>query len=668
MASRVPLIWLVFLAMLLAGCDSAEDLVNRRLPPVPGEQHRAMAVQAAQAAIAGLKDVNAGFNLRMEDISAAVKASHLTEGLGIGQVKLHGDRQLIFAEVEVAKTFSKDDFSEFDANTKDRIGTLKPKIKGRITLGLSLTSAKALSKDGQLAISIHLLPLFRNMEVEYVALAGKLDIDLVVTLMNSLADKLSVGLARADIARVFFPTIPFKEADLSSAIALKNADGVDEKITISAKPVPSPVQLGSVAWLIDGGNITFISELAPVGTSPVPASAAAGKDDFDQLKTEFARKLAQGLGVEGPQADSWIGISKQLVAELVNAAFRQGQPCLAVEASLADRIFSKSVVLPDNMPMDCTPEIDCGPTKDCSPASICDQAENCGPTRDCKVCALGACFNDPTCERQNIVASQNCEVRKELRKIACQRLGAPQKAACESDRAADRASCEAGKSARKLACERGKRDLERSAEAGNLARLSGTIRGSANISICMKEVSVAPSLEKLEASAIVGGQGAVDLGIKYVPQDIAGYLDCQFPWAESKRTKIELPDQSAKLDAALVLDTSTSNPTLQANVKTSALIARIRPSLHELLLGSYSMRAACAPVGAMLHEVTLDLTPSIPEIDGDFSLPGKGRTLVLTLEPMTFRLAGTNLIDKAAYVSNAKALILSGDQSAVPAN
>jgi hypothetical protein len=35
---------------------------------------------------------------------------------------------------------------------------------------------------------------------------------------------------------------------------------------------------------------------------------------------------------------------------------------------------------------------------------------------------------------------------------------------------------------------------------------------------------------------------------------------------------------------------------------------------------------------------------------------------------MTFRLAGTNLIGKAAYVSNAKALILSGDQSAVPAN
>jgi hypothetical protein len=132
--------------------------------------------------------------------------------------------------------------------------------------------------------------------------------------------------------------------------------------------------------------------------------------------------------------------------------------------------------------------------------------------------------------------------------------------------------------------------------------------------------------------------------------------------------KIELPEQSAKLDAALVLETSTSNPTLRANIKTSALVARMRPSLRELLLGSYSMRTACTPMGAMLHDVTLDVTPSVPEIDGDFSLPGKGRTLVLTLEPMTFQVAGANVVDKAAYASNAKALILSGDQSAVPAN
>src|SRR4029079_10941182 len=102
--------------------------------------------------------------------------------------------------------------------------------------------------------------------------------------------------------------------------------------------------------------------------------------------------------------------------------------------------------------------------------------------------------------------------------------------------------------------------------------------------------------------------------------------------------------------------------------KTSALIARMRPGPRELLLGSYSMRAACTPIGAMLHDVALDVTPSVPEIDGDFGLTGEERTLVLTWEPMTFEVAGTNVVDKAAYVSTAKALILSGDQSAVPAN
>ena len=70
----------------------------------------------------------------------------------------------------------------------------------------------------------------------------------------------------------------------------------------------------------------------------------------------------------------------------------------------------------------------------------------------------------------------------------------------------------------------------------------------------------------------------------------------------------------------------------------------------------------------MLHGLTLNLTQSVPEIDDDFNLPGEERALVLTLEPVAFLVSGTNLVDNAAYASNAKALILSGDQSAVPAN
>jgi hypothetical protein len=411
-----------------------------------------------------------------------------------------------------------------------------------------------------------------------------------------------------------------------------------------------------------------MAELAPVGASPALVSDDPGKDDYARLKTEFEGKLMRDLDIPSPAAAPWVAVSKQLVAELVNAAFQQGQPCLNLEASLAERMFSKPVVIPDHTPMDCTPQIDCRPTKDCSTASVCNQSEDCRSTRNCQVCALGACFNDPACEREKIVAGQNCEVRKALRVIACQQLGAPQRAACERERAEDRALCEAGKSERKLACESGKQDLEGLAAAGNLAKLSGTVRGSADISICMKDVSVAPSLEKLEASAIVSGQGAVDLGIKYVPQGIAGYLDCRFPWAEGKRMKVELPGRDARLDAPLIFETSSSDPTLRANIKTSALVARMRPGPRELLLGSYSMRAACAPLGAMLHDVELDVTPSVPEIDGDFGLTGEERTLVLTLEPMTFELAGTNVVGKAAYASNAKALILSGDQSAVPAN
>jgi|GEM_PF-4718897 len=668
MASRVPVpLWLVLLAMLLSGCDSAEDLVNRRLPPVAVEQHRATAIHTAEAALAELKDANAGFNIRIEDIAAAVNAGGFTEKLGVGRLKMRGDRQLILAEAEVVKNFSKDDFPEFDENTKNLIDALKPEITGRITLGLGLASADALSEDGRLTIGLRLLPLFRNMEVEHVVLAGEIDVDILVMLMNRLADKVSGEVSRVEFAKVSFPTIPFKGADLARSIVFENADGAGEKI-ISTRPLSSPIHLRSVAWLIDGYNVTAIAELAPVGTSPAASSTAAGKEDYTRLQTEFAGKLMEGLGVAGPASGNWVAVSKRLVAELVNAAFEQGQPCFAAKAFLAERPFSSKIEIPANTEMDCTPKIDCTPIRNCGAATVCEQADDCRSTRDCQVCALGACFNDPACERIKATTKYNCEVRKAGRKIECERLGAPAKAACETERAAEMASCETRKSARRLTCEAGKQGLEKLAGTGNVADLAGRIGGSADMSVCLKEFSVAPSLERLAASAIVSGEGAVDLGIKYVPREIARYFACQFPWTEDKHLKIVIPEQPAKLDASVALDASTSNATLKAKIETSALAAQMRPGPRELLLGNYDMRAACAPVDAMIHEMTLDVAPSVPEIGGDFRLPGEDRVLALTLEPATFDISGTNVVGKAAYALNAKALILTADQAGVPAN
>lgn len=668
MTSRAPLIWLAFLAIVLSGCDSAEDLVNRRLPPVLAEQPRAAAVQAAQAALAEVSDANAGFNLRIEDIAATLNASGLAERLGVAQLRLRGDRQLILAEVEVAKTFSTEDFPELDADTKKLIEALKPEIEGRIALGLSLTRANALSDDGRLTIGLRLLPVFHNMEVERVVLAGELDVDLLVMLMNRLADKLSSELSRVEIARASFAVNPFRQADLSRAIALGTVDGVDEKATLSARPVSSAAHLRSVAWLIDGGNVTFLAEIAPAGASSVPSSTALGKEDYAQLQAEFSRKMMEGLSLANLGSANWVAVSKRLVAELVNTAVGQGQPCIGVKAALADRTFSKPIEIPGDTEVNCTPKIDCTPVRNCDAAITCGRSEDCTQARDCQVCALGACFNDPACEREKAVATYNCEVREATRKIDCERLGAPQQAVCARERAEEKATCEAAKSEKRLACEAAWQGLEKRAGTGNIATLAGTVAGSADISICINKFAVAPSLEGVEASAILRGQGDVDLGIKYVPLDIADYLACQFPWTEDKRMKIVLPEQTARLDAPLVLETAAANPTLKATIKTSALAAHMRPGPRELLLGSYDMRAACKPAGVMLHDVTLDVTQSVPEISGDFRLPGGDRTLVLTLELATFDIAGTNVVAKAAYASNAKALILTDDQTSVPAN
>jgi hypothetical protein len=657
MASRVRLICLAFLAILLSACDSAEDLVNRRLPPVPVEQHRAAVIQAAQTAIAGLDEANAGFSLRIEDIAATLNASGFAERLGVGQLKLRGDRQLILAEMDVARTFSDSDFPELDENTKRQIAAMKPEIKGRITFGLGLASSHAPSEDGRVAIGLRLLPLFRNVEVERLALTGELDVDVVVTMMNRLADRVSYELSRSEVAKVSFPT----RVDL----AFKNADGVQEKITATEKPVSSPVIARSEAWLVDADSVTFIAELAPVGT---PAGLSSGNADYAQLRTEFTEKLMQGLGVADAASANWVAVSKKLVASLVNGAVEQRQPCIKAKAVLPGLPFSNKVEIPDNTEMDCTPRIDCTPRRDCGGDNHCVQADDCKATRDCQVCALGACFNDPACERIKANTTYNCEVRRAARKLECERIGAPAKAACETERAAEQASCETQKSSRRLTCEAGRQGLEKVAGTGTLANLAGAVGGSVDISICIKNFAVNPSLERLEAWASIGGEGAVDLGIKYIPEGIAGYFTCHFPWTEDKHIKVMLTEQSAKIDAALVLDGTTSDVTLRADIKTSALAAPLRPNPRDLLLESYAMRTSCAPVDAMLHEMTLDVTQSVPKIDGDFKLPGEGRALVLTLEPATFLVGGTNVVAKSATVSNSQALILNDDRSSVPAN
>ena len=295
MTSRVQFIWLAFLAIILSACDSAEDLINRRLPPVPAEQHRAAAVQAAHAGLAQIKDANAGFNLRIEDIAAVLNASGVAEKLGVAKLQIRGDRQLILAETEVARKFSKDDFPELDENTRRLIEALKPEIKGRIALGLGLTITNALPEDGRLTIGVRLLPLFRNIEVERVAVEGELDVDVLVTLMNGLAGKVANELSLIEVAKISFPVTPFQQGDLSRSIALKNGNGDGEKINISGEPVSSPFHLRSAVWLVDGGNATFIVELAPAGTSPAANSAVSDGEDYEQLQTEFSRKLMEGL-------------------------------------------------------------------------------------------------------------------------------------------------------------------------------------------------------------------------------------------------------------------------------------------------------------------------------------------------------------------------------------
>ncbi|MER9684688.1 MULTISPECIES: hypothetical protein [unclassified Mesorhizobium] len=685
-----------------------EKVVNDRFPPVSPEQHRTEAISTAMSALAGMKDPNIAVGLSISDAAKIINSSELKSRFGIVNVTLRGDQQILFADVSLDKQFSDVDFPALDNDTRTTLNSWRPHFKGTITFGLGVTSASAQSENGNLNLSFHLLPLFKNIHVDKIDLAEKIDLtaaaDMLIPLLNDYADNISGELSRADFAKVSFPAIPIDRMDPSRSISLDGPEEAAAKITISGNPISSPVYIRSVVWLIDADSFAAIAELAAVGSEPVAAAdGAAGAVDFSRLDVEFTQRLSAGLSLPEAIKGEWIAVSKSLVADVVNAVVTQADLCIGASASIPDQSFSNKIEIPDETSIDCTPKMDCTPTKDCTPTADCTQTQDCSQTRDCsqphdernchacllrapRVCFFGSCSggqcikegNDPFCEAQK--AAQNdayagsrlkceaekaaargeCEAAKSGRKFDCEKNKAASKVQCEGQKEAARLACEAEKTGKKALCETAKEGLKRISRLGNVANVDGKVGGSGTLSVCIKKLSLSHSLDNLSASLSVSGQASADFGIKYVPLDIAGYLVCQVPWTENKHLDVRLPTQELGLSSQISLDMTTTPPKLKAVFKTSALAVKMRPGPRDLILQSYNMRLSCLPVNGLLDPVVVEASRAIPELNGDFELAGQERAFELVLTPTTFEIEGTSMSATTSYQATEKALVVGG--------
>ena len=129
------------------------------------------------------------------------------------------------------------------------------------------------------------------------------------------------------------------------------------------------------------------------------------------------------------------------------------------------------------------------------------------------------------------------------------------------------------------------------------------------------------------------GSATAQASVKYVPLDIAGYLICQFPFTEDKTVSVSIPRQGIDIKSDLAFKNTDEGLKISTETSASNIGARISPSPQDLILQSYNMTLACAPVAGLLHSINLSVGSLVPEMKGDVSIPVDKIANEIVVEP-----------------------------------
>ena len=332
----------------------------------------------------------------------------------------------------------------------------------------------------------------------------------------------------------------------------------------------------------------------------------------------FDKSLSSNLGITNPSSGAWVAMSKSLIAGFLTSTFNSSNPCLSASGDIPRQRFAKKVSLPQAKSIDCTP------------TDRCDQPYD---RRNCH--GLGK----PACEIAKAVQNKIYAINK--------------------------GKCEAAKSTKKGLCETAKGGVDLIAHTGNFANIDGSFgEGTASMKTCFQRVVFSPALDKVDLFLTVGGQGSANTYLKFTPLDIVGHLTCQAPWTENKRVSVTIPDQPLNLSAIVKYGDEPGSLIFSTIIRTSALAAQINPSPRNLILSSYNMDIACAPIAPLVNVFTIGAAPFIPELQGSVQFPGQEMSLDYQMSPFQFEVMGVPL--SVQFSDNPLAFIATGNLKLVP--
>ena len=639
--------------------DPIVDLLNTKWQAVSIEQQRQKAIDGSASALKMFPSANVAAGVDVKTILQVVGPLLTPEG--VTSIRVKGDEQLLHVAADFKRVFGPDDVPA-DSKYRGLLMATKPDIQGTISLSLGIAGAAPDQKSAKLQLKI--LPVFNNLHVAKVVLAEKADAtaagDALSFVLNRYASNVTAALNEIPILDVSVPTTLPGLDDPAGSIKISIPSAPDVKVSASAKPITNPFRVAGIATLIDGDHLIATARLVP--TTDAPPNLGTVSSTFAAMKADLFSHLKEGLDISGPPDGVWVAVGKALLADGLNSAFAQAEPCVSAQGPIPKQSLTKTVPLPSDDGKQCDPSDKCDLQVD---KRDCRRPPSCTHNHDERNCSgLGKPFCEAAKATQNVAYDADfnrCNAGAWITDQGCEL----EKGTQNGIYAANKAACETGKTTKQAACEAAKKGLEELARTGNLANIDVSMGGPANLKICFSKVKASETLGDM--SLALGMEGSADIAshIKFVPLDIVGHLACPAEWTDDRTIKVTIPNQTMPVNVTLAARRVDGKQFYDGHVADVTLKLHFDPSPTVVLLRSANFTLACLPLAGLINAVTFNLAPLIPELLKDFDYKQKEIHFSFTPQLPQVKVLKSDI--DAALSDTPKALTLAGTVKTTPA-
>lgn len=169
----------------------------------------------------------------------------------------------------------------------------------------------------------------------------------------------------------------------------------------------------------------------------------------------------------------------------------------------------------------------------------------------------------------------------------------------------------------KLTCEGYKGTVDALHRSGNVGNFDGSIAGTGDLRICLRDVALSTDLAKLSMKLETTGSASLDTSFKFTPLDVAGHILCQLPWTADKNIRVTIPSQRVGVDVTLAR--SPGAPEYRGQLKASPIHLHFEPSPLSLVLQNINFYLACPVTAQLINGMMLNLAPFVPELLKDYT-------------------------------------------------